>query len=126
MKLVDLKSGEGKVDVIVKVKSKDEPRSMIKFGKELVLCNAVVEDDSGEMKMTLWNDDVTKVKKGDKIHITNGYVNEFQGEKQLTAGRFGKIEILEEAPKEEGSEEGDEVSEEESREAGEMPEEKEM
>ena len=25
---------------------------------------------------------------------TNGYVNEFQGEKQLTAGRFGKLEVI--------------------------------
>ena len=29
-----------------------------------------------------------------KIKITNGYVNEFQGESQVTAGKFGKLEIL--------------------------------
>ncbi|OIO81071.1 hypothetical protein AUJ84_01895 [Candidatus Pacearchaeota archaeon CG1_02_32_132] len=101
MKLSELKSGEGKVDVIVIVKSKDEPRSMIKFGKELSVCNAIVTDDSGEIKMTLWNDDIPKVVVGSKIHITNGYVSEFQGEKQLTAGKFGKIEILEEGEGEE-------------------------
>lgn len=95
MKVADLKSGVGKVDVSVIVKSKENPRSMIKFGKELVLCNCIVADDSGEVKMTLWNDDVTKVGVGDKIHITNGYVNEYQGEIQLTAGKFGKIEIIE-------------------------------
>ncbi|NCO11387.1 DNA-binding protein [Candidatus Pacearchaeota archaeon CG_4_9_14_0_2_um_filter_39_13] len=97
MKVAELKAGEGKVDVVVTIKSKEEPRSMIKFGKELVLCNAVAEDDSGEIKLTLWNADATRVSKGDKVHITNGYVSEFQGERQLTAGKFGKIEVLEEA-----------------------------
>ncbi len=32
---------------------------------------------------------------GDKVHITNGYVSEFQGEKQLTTGKFGKLEVVE-------------------------------
>jgi len=95
MKISELKSGQGKVDVIVNVKSKDEPRSMIKFGKELSVCNAMVEDDSGKIKMTLWNDDIPKVSVGSKIHVVNGYVSEFQGEKQLTAGKFGKIEVVE-------------------------------
>lgn len=113
MKISELKSGEGKVDVIVSVKSKETPRSMIKFGKELSVCNAVVEDDSGKIKMTLWNDDIVKVGQGDKIHITNGYVSEFQGEKQLTAGKFGKIEVLE---KGEGGEVGESADSEEPEE----------
>jgi len=95
MKISELKAGEGKVDVIVKIKSKEEPRSMIKFGRELVLCNAIAEDDSGEIKLTLWNNDATRISKGDKVHIINGYVSEFQGEKQLSAGKFGKLEIIE-------------------------------
>ena len=44
--------------------------------------------------MTLWNDDIGKVKAGDKIHLTNGYVNEWQGEIQLTTGRLGKMEVV--------------------------------
>ena len=30
-----------------------------------------------------------------KVKITNGYVSEFQGELQLTTGKFGKLEVLE-------------------------------
>lgn len=94
MKLVDLKPGQGKVDVEVTVKSKEEPRQFEKYGKQLRVSNAIVSDDSGEIKMGLWNEDVDKVKVGDKIKVINGYVSEFNGIKQLSAGKFGKIEVV--------------------------------
>ena len=47
------------------------------------------------MTLTLWNEEIEKVKLGLKIRITNGYVSEWQGEKQISAGRYGKIEIIE-------------------------------
>jgi len=96
MKISDLKIGQGNVDVEAEVKSMGEPRVFNKFGRELKVCNAVIFDDSGEIKLTLWNEDIDKVKAGDKIRIKDGYVNEFQGEKQLTTGKFGKLEIKEE------------------------------
>lgn len=94
MKLIELKPGQGKVDVEVTVKSKEEPRQFEKYGKQLRVSNAVVSDDSGEIKMGLWNEDIDKVKVGDKIKVTNGYVSEFNGIKQLSAGKFGKIEVM--------------------------------
>jgi len=93
-KISELKTGEGKVDIEAEVKSIEEPRNFNKFGRELKVANAVVADDSGEIKLTLWNEDIEKIKVGSKIKITNGFVNEFQGEKQLTSGKFGKLEIL--------------------------------
>lgn len=94
MKLIELKSGQGKVDVEVSVKSKEEPRQFEKYGKQLRVANAIVSDDSGDIKMGLWNEDIDKVKVGDKIKVTNGYVSEFNGVKQLSAGKFGKIEVV--------------------------------
>jgi len=94
MKISELKAGQGKVDVEVKVKSKNEPRVMQKYGKELKVANAVVEDDSGEVALTLWNADVDSVNVGDTIRITNGYVSEFNGQKQLTSGKYGKLEVV--------------------------------
>lgn len=95
MKISELNVGQSKVDVEAEVKSIEEPRSFNKFGRSIRVANAVVTDGSGEIKLTLWNDDIDKVKVGSKIKITNGFVNEFQGEKQLTSGKFGKLEILE-------------------------------
>ena len=96
MKISDLKPRQNNVDVEGEVKSIEEAREFHKFGKVGRVGNAILADDSGEIKLTLWNDDIDKVKVGSKVKITNGYVNEFQGEKQLTSGRFGKLEIIEE------------------------------
>ena len=93
MKISELKPGQGNVDIEVSVKNVEEPKTINKYGRDLKLTNAVVTDGEDEIKLTLWNDEVDKVKVGQVLHITKGYVNEFNGEKQLTAGKFGKIEI---------------------------------
>ena len=95
MKIAELKVRQGKVDVEGEIVDIGEAKTFQKFGREGRVVNATLQDDSGKITISLWNDDVDKVKVGDKVKITNGYVNEFQGEKQLTAGRFGKLEIVE-------------------------------
>jgi len=94
MKISELQARQGNVNIEGTIKEVKEPKVFNKFGKELKVADAVLEDDSGSIKLTLWNEDIEKYKAGDKIKITNGYVNEFQGEKQLTSGKFGKIEKL--------------------------------
>jgi replication factor A1 len=101
MKISELQPGQGSVNIQLTVISVEEPKTINKYGRELKLCNAKVSDGESEIKLTLWNDDVDKVKTGSIIKIENGYVNEFQGEKQLTTGKFGKLEILDGAEKKE-------------------------
>ena len=94
MKISELEKGKTGVEVEGTIKEIGDVRSFDKYGRTLRVANAVLTDDSGEVKLTLWNDDIEKVKQGDKVRITNGYVNEYQGEKQLTTGKTGKLEIL--------------------------------
>jgi len=105
MKISDLKVGQGKVDIEAEVKSIEGTRAFSKYGKELKVANAIISDESGNIKLTLWNDEITKVNVGDKIKIINGFVNEFNGEKQITAGKFGKLEVISGKKAEESSEE---------------------
>ena len=95
MNIAELKVRQGKVDVEGEIVEIGETKTFQKFGREGKVASATLKDDSGKITLSLWNDDVDKIKVGDKVKITNGYVNEFQGEKQLTAGRFGKLEVLE-------------------------------
>lgn len=94
MPISDLKAGQGKVDITVDITEKGEARTFSKFGKEGKVCNATGKDASGEIKLSLWNEQVDQVNVGDKVQITNGYVSEWQGEKQLSTGRFGKLEVV--------------------------------
>ena len=112
MKISELTVRQGNVDVEGTVKEIGEIKNFNKFGRELRVADAMLEDDSGTVKLSLWNDDVEKFKAGDKVKITNGYVNEFQGEKQLTAGKFGKMELSDGASQEELPKEESESAEE--------------
>lgn len=109
-KIKELTPRQGNVNVEGIITEVGETKSFNKFGRQLIVADSILKDDSGAVKLTLWNDDVSKYKIGDKIKITNGYVGEFQGEKQLTAGKFGKIEKIGEGEVEEGVEEKSEVS----------------
>ncbi len=94
MHVKELYPRQGKIDIEVEITDISEPRSFERFDKKGRVATATVKDETGTIKLTLWNDEIDKVKVGDKIKITNGYCSEFQGEKQLTAGRFGKLEVI--------------------------------
>ena len=94
MAIKNLQIGQGKVDIELDVMDVGETRQFKKFGKAGRVATAVAKDETGDIKLTLWNDDIDKVKAGDKIRITNGYVSEWQGEPQLTTGKLGKLEII--------------------------------
>ena len=94
MAVKDLQIRQGNVDIIVDIVDVGEVREFEKFGKSGRVATAIAKDETGDVKLTLWNEQIDQVKAGDKVHITNGYVNEWQGEKQLTTGKMGKLEVI--------------------------------
>ncbi len=94
MAIKDLQARQGQVDIIVEVTEKGDVREFEKFGKQGRVCNAKIKDATGEMTLTLWNEQIDTVKVGQKVHIINGWVSEWQGEKQLSTGKFGQLEVV--------------------------------
>lgn len=94
MKINDLKAGDLNIDVSGEIVEIKEPRSVnTRFGATTV-ADATLKDDSGQIKLTLWRDQIAKVKSGDQIEITGGYVKEWNGELQLGIGRNGELKVL--------------------------------
>ena len=90
-------AGRGPVDeVTVKITEVTEAREV--KGGMLKVADAQGSDETGVITITLWNDDIAKVKQGDTIKIIKGWANEYQGKIQLSAGKFGEIEVVESAP----------------------------
>lgn len=92
MKINELKDRTPVDEITLDVVSKEEPRT-VRDG-QLRVCNAVGKDETGQVKLSLWNEDIEKVNQGDKIKITKGWASEYQGEIQLSAGKMGTIEVL--------------------------------
>lgn len=94
MNISDLKPRTGNADIEGEITSMEPPRTFSKFGKEGKVVNATLKDESGSITLTLWNDQADQVKVGDRVKITKGWVGEWQGENQLSTGKFGSLEIL--------------------------------
>ncbi len=86
-----------RIDIEGKITEIGEAREvMTKFGAASRVANAAFEDDSGTIKLSLWNEDIDKVAVDDKVKIENGYVTSFRGETQLNVGRYGKLSVIKE------------------------------
>jgi replication factor A1 len=95
MKIKDLKDGMKKVEVEGKVMEKTEPREVMSRFKDQTykVATAVIADDSGTIKLTLWNDQINQVNVDNTVKIKNGYITSFRGEIQLNTGKFGSLTV---------------------------------
>jgi replication factor A1 len=92
LKIKDLSIGSARVKVEGKVVNKSEPKTVKLWdGRDANVADAVLEDESGSIILTLWNDQIDMVNVGDKLQIINSYVSNFKKEKRLNLGRYGKI-----------------------------------
>ena len=96
MNVSELQPRQGDVEVILEITEKGDVREFEKFGKSGRVCNAKGKDETGEIALTLWNEQIDQVNVGDKVKITKGWVGEWQGEKQLSTGKFGTLEVIKE------------------------------
>lgn len=96
MKINDIKLGMSNISLKATVVDISEPRSVkTKYGYQTRVATAKIEDDTGEITLTLWGRQIDEVGEGDTIEITGGYVREFKGELQLNVGKSGKISLVE-------------------------------
>ena len=96
MKISELEQGPFEGTVEGKIVELEEPKEIVtKFGRRLKVANGKLQDDSGEIGLTLWNEDSEKFKEGDTISITNGYISMYKDELKISAGRNGVIEKVE-------------------------------
>lgn len=95
MKISELKAGMRNVSITGKIDSVGEPRTVnLKAGGTNTVADAIISDESGSIKLSLWGEEVNNVQPGDRVSVENGYINTFKGENSLNVGKFGKLKKL--------------------------------
>ena len=96
MRIGDLRDGMRRVDVQGEITEIGEPRAVnLRSGDEARVADVTLGDESGQIKLSLWDDQIDAVLQGSRVRITNGYTNSFRGEVRLNVGRYGRLEVLE-------------------------------
>ena len=72
------------------IESISEPRTVnLKTGGQAQVADAMLKDETGQIKLSLWDAQIKMVKQGSKVRIENGYISTFRGENALNVGGPG-------------------------------------
>ncbi len=92
MRISELEENSKVVNLKGEIQSLEEVRETESGTK---LQEGVVVDDSGQVKITFWEGQAGKFKQGDKILMVTGWCKSFDGNLQISSGKFGKINKVE-------------------------------
>jgi replication factor A1 len=96
VKIKDLSLGVKWVNLRAKVVEKSNTRTVFsRMGNPLGVSTATISDNTGSVKLPLWNAQISTVSVGDTVQIENGRVKRFRGELQVSVGRKGRLVVVE-------------------------------
>ena len=91
----DLRHGMKKVNLEAKVLETPTPSTVqTRYGNSAKVTNAWIADETGKIKLCLWNEQVDFVNVGDTVQIKNASVSTFKGERQLRLGKTGTVSVM--------------------------------
>lgn len=95
MKINELRDGMKRIDLTAKVTEKSDTREVTSRFKDQTykIATAVIADETGKIKLTLWNEQIDQVNVNNTVKIQNGYITSFRGEIQLNIGRYGTLTV---------------------------------
>jgi hypothetical protein len=88
----DLRAGMKRVNVKADVIEVPKPAQVhTQFGNSVMVVNALVGDETGKVKLCLWEGQIGSIAVGDSIELKNAQVCVFRGERQLRLGKNGVL-----------------------------------
>lgn len=92
----DLRTGMKQVNLKAKVLEIARPTLVFtRFGNYASVANALITDETGTIKLCLWNEQIKSISAGSTVQIENARVSTFRGERQLRIGKNGILSIVE-------------------------------
>jgi replication factor A1 len=91
----ELRDGDKQVSVEGDITAMADARDVsLRTGGSSRVVDATLDDGSASINLTLWNEQIDKVRKGARVRVVNAYVNTYKGQRQLNVGRYGSIELV--------------------------------
>ena len=88
----DLRTGMSHISLKAKVLEIPTPKLVFtRFGNYASVVNALIADETGTIKLCLWNEQIDSISNGDTIQIENARASTFKGERQLSIGKRGTL-----------------------------------
>jgi len=99
LRIGDLKPGMEGVNLRVRILQLQALREITtRLGRFHKLINGLVDDASGQMSITFWDDQIVAlgdIKPGDLIEVRNCFISSFRGERRINVGRDSQIRKIE-------------------------------
>ena len=94
----DLRPGMKQINLKARVLEIPKPKLVFtRFCNYSSVTNALIGDETGTIKLCLWNEQISSISEGDIIQIVNAHTSVFRGEQQLRIGKSGRLNVIEEA-----------------------------
>lgn len=88
----DLRIGMKQINLKAKVLEIPKPKMVFtRFGNYASVVNVMIADETGSIKLCLWNEQIDSISVGDTVQIENACMSTFRGEKQLKIGKKGTL-----------------------------------
>ncbi|MBS7643245.1 hypothetical protein KEJ26_01435 [Candidatus Bathyarchaeota archaeon] len=101
LQIKDLNAGTKIVNLKAWVIEKSTSRLVFsKYGDALTICTAIISDNTGLVKLVLWNKQIDAISVGDAVQIEDGKLTVFKGELQVGLGRRGRLYVTKKQPTE--------------------------
>ena len=92
----DVKPGMNHVNLKAKILEVAEPsRVVTRYGNHANVAKALIADETGTIILCLWNEQIDSVCVGDTVQIGNARASTYRGERQLTLGIRGVLNVAE-------------------------------
>ncbi|MDT7889166.1 MAG: OB-fold nucleic acid binding domain-containing protein [Desulfurococcales archaeon] len=99
-KIGDLKPGVENINIRGRIISVSPPKTIQTKGGLRTISEAVIGDETGRVKMTLWGKHAGSLKEGEAVEVRNAWTSAYRGEVQVNVSSKTELQVIgnDEAP----------------------------
>ncbi len=96
MKIKELRPEQKNLNLIIRIEDLNEPREVATQLDDKIheVSEALAGDETACVYLTLWDEKIGEIQKGNYYEISNAYTNQYRGSLRLNISKHGKIKAV--------------------------------